>query len=382
MGRLLIASITLAGCTFDRAGIAGDVAPPDAAEVDPCAAEEVAAGARHTCARRGDGSILCWGDNALGALGGPSQTTCPATGFGCSPSPALVEGLAPVADLALGDGHTCGVAFDRRIFCWGDNAAGQFGGGPTGSVEPVVIESRNGAIELVAGTTYTCGRDGGDAVWCSCANSSGELGIGTTEPSPEPVEIPGVTARGLAGGARGVCAIRADDRRVMCWGSNDLGQLDATSVGQDVLSPVPVVGVPETSQVVAGQRHACAIAADGTAWCWGDNGDGQLGIGIVGSPSTAVLVNLPAPLADLAAAGDHTCVLREGLVMCWGEGYGVAPVTAALPLPALEITAGGAHDCARLEDRSVWCWGDNRAGQLGDGTVDSRTVPVQSRICE
>jgi alpha-tubulin suppressor-like RCC1 family protein len=382
-----LAFIAMVACRFDPAGVADDVNPNDAATVDadPCAAEEVEAEAGHTCARRGDGTVLCWGDNGRGQIGAAATETCPQSGMGCNPLPTPVEDLAPIAELGLGDEHSCGVAFDRRTFCWGDNGAGQFGDVAAGTyARPVPVPGRQGSRELTGGETYTCGRDGGDAIWCSGDNAHGELGIGSTSPSATPVEIPAVTASAIAGGQRGVCAIRAADGQVLCWGSNDLGQLDATSVGQDVLSPVPVSGVTGATAIAAGMRHGCARVAGGTVMCWGDNGDGQLGTGAVGSPEAATTMAIPGPIAAIAAAANHTCVIRDGLVMCVGEGYGVAPVTIVLPESRpLEITAGSDHACARLEDRTVWCWGWNAYGQLGNGTlVDAGNLAVQARLCD
>lgn len=388
MRSVCLAFIAMVACRFDPAGVADDVNPIDAAppiDADPCAAEEIEAEAGHTCARRGDGTVLCWGNNARGQLGASSEQTCPVSGMGCNPKPTLVDDLAPISDLALGDAHTCGVAFDRRTFCWGDNSAGQFGGGPAGvQPNPIAVEGRQGSLELVAGETYTCGRDAGDAIQCSGANAHGELGVGSTEPSVTPVEIPSVAASALAGGYWGVCAIRASDGQVLCWGTNDLGQLDGTSVGQDVLSPIPVAGVTGATRIAAGFRHGCALVAGDMGMCWGDNGDGQLGNGSIGSPEGATVIGVPPPITAISAAVNHTCVIRETVVFCWGEGYGVAPVTIGLPAPPVEITSGSYHDCARLEDKTVWCWGWNAYGQLGDGNIDETvgTVAVQARLCD
>jgi len=375
--------ITLAGCEFDPAGLTGEPSADAGPVVDPCAAEEIEAEATHTCARRGDGTVLCWGFNGSGQVGSPGQAPCPGNALDCNPLPAPVGALPPVVELALGEAHSCAVTADRRTFCWGDNTSGQFGGGAVGvRPAPVAIEGRGDALEMVGGEAYTCSRDGGGAIWCSGRNAYGELGVGSTEPSELPVEIPAVTASGLAGGERGVCAIRADDGQVLCWGANDLGQLDATSVGQDVLSPIPITGVTGAVAIAAGGRHGCAVLGDASAMCWGDNGAGQLGNGELGSPSAAIAIGVPPPITALATAADHTCAVRDGLVLCWGDGYGAAPVAVELPAAAIDLTAGGAHDCAILDDRTVWCWGWNGYGQLGDGTFTDPGAPVEARLCE
>ena len=386
MRPLCVAFIAMVACRFDSSGVADDVDTIDAGplvDADPCAAEEIEAEAAHTCARRGDGTVLCWGDNGRGQVGAEASQICPQGGMGCNPTPTLVEGLAPIAELGLGDRHTCGVAFDRRTFCWGDNGTGQFGGGAAGVYgAPIEVPGRQGMLELAGGETYTCGRDGGGAISCSGLNDHGELGIGTTDPSPTPVEIASVEVSAIAGGYQAVCAIRGSDGQALCWGSNDLGQLDQSSVGQDLLSPVPVTGVTGATAIAAGMRHGCARIPGDYVMCWGDNGDGQLGTGSTGSPEGPLTIAIPPPIDAVVAGVNHTCVLREGLVMCFGEGYGVAPITIDLPARPIEITAGSYHDCARLEDRTVWCWGWNAYGQLGDGTIDDPVGPRQARLCD
>jgi alpha-tubulin suppressor-like RCC1 family protein len=384
-----LAFIALVACRFDPAGVSDDTASNDAApaiDADPCAAEEIAAAGAHTCARRGDGTVLCWGDNQRGQIGAEATQVCPSTALGCNPTPTLVADLPPIAELGLGDANTCGLAVDRRAFCWGDNAAGQFGGDAPPGVYGRAIEvpERHGSIDLAGGETYTCARDGGGVIACSGQNAHGELGIGNYVPSATPMEIPSVEASGLAGGFQSVCAIRSADGQVLCWGSNDLGQLDQSSVGQDVLSPVPVTGVTGATAIAVGFRHGCALVPGGYAMCWGDNGDGQLGNGAQGSPEGPSTVGIPAPIDALATGANHTCVLRDGLVMCAGEGFGVAPVTIDLPAEPIELTAGSFHACARLVDKTVWCWGANAYGQLGDGSIEAPVdhAAVKARLCD
>jgi alpha-tubulin suppressor-like RCC1 family protein len=142
-------------------------------------------------------------------------------------------------------------------------------------------------------------------------------------------------------------------------------------------------------EIAMGLEHGCARLRDGTVRCWGDNLYGQLGIpGIGKHPPTAV----PGlgPVAQIAASAESTCARRDdGKVLCWGKPLGASDApdaglpaepfiprpVAGLDRPATQIamSASGRHACARLDDATVRCWGDNSCGQLGDGTTRSRT---------
>jgi alpha-tubulin suppressor-like RCC1 family protein len=354
----LLLAVLAPACAFD----AGGVTPPDAdpIDADPCAAVEVEAEAAHTCARTGDGAVWCWGDNASGQAGAATDAICPASGQTCAPSPVRAEGVAGIVDLALGETHSCAVDDGREVACWGADL-GQ-------------LTVRAGAVEVVGGEAYTCGRDGGGVVSCAGLNLFGELGDGSTEGSEAPVSVPGIRARALGGGYRMVCAV-LDDRQVACWGFNDLGQIDPETAGEPVRAPHLIEGVTGAVAVAVGLRHACALRDDGAGLCWGVDEKGQR---FVGAP-------VPGPVDAIAAAVDHTCVLRGGEVACWGEGYpgdtAASAVVIALPGPAAQITAGSYHDCALIDAGAVWCWGANGHGQLGDGTFEDRAEPVQAAIC-
>jgi hypothetical protein len=150
-------------------------------------------------------------------------------------------------------------------------------------------------------------------------------------------------------------------------------------------------------EVAPGRAHTCARASDGRVWCWGQNAWGQLGTGngllSYGGSATPV-ESLMKGATGIAAGAIDTCAIRvDGTVWCWGHnGYGELgnglgptnsasnePVLALLPPVAVGLAAGNYHSCAIRIDGSLWCWGLNGAGQVGDGTYDnSRFQPVQS----
>ena len=177
---------------------------------------------------------------------------------------------------------------------------------------------------------------------------------------------------------------------VKCWGANFSGQLgDGTNVNRN--TPVTVAGVAgSVSAIASGSEHTCALSTGGAAVCWGANFSGQLGDGTNINRNTPVNVSgLAGGVPAIAAGAEHTCAVTAGGVKCWGanaagqlgDGTNVnrnAPASVpALPGSVISIAAGSAHMCALTTDGSIWCWGANFSGQLGDGTNVNRNTPVR-----
>jgi len=189
------------------------------------------------------------------------------------------------------------------------------------------------------------------------------------------------------------CAVKSD-RTVWCWGHNAKGELgDGTFV--DRLSAVKVNNLTDAVSVGAGELHSCALRTDGTVWCWGWNQGGALGNGALDTESHVdpVRVDGLGPVTVLSVGHRNNCVVRnDGTVWCWGSNWDGElgdGTTDDRPSPVQVVGISGAvsvsiasnnegHACAVLSDGSVWCWGNNSVGQLGDGTESNRTTPVQA----
>jgi len=188
-------------------------------------------------------------------------------------------------------------------------------------------------------------------------------------------------------GSEHTCVI--DARGVQCWGANHSGQLgDRSNIDRN--APVSVAGLSGTvTAIVAGSEHTCAIV-DGAVRCWGANFSGQLGDGSNDNRNAAVAVNgLPEAVVSIAAGGEHTCALAgSGSVWCWGANFSgqlgdgtntarsVPARVRGLPAGVTSIAAGSEHTCAATSAGVVGCWGANSSGQLGDGTNSNRNIPV------
>ncbi|WP_173390932.1 RCC1 domain-containing protein [Actinomadura litoris] len=332
------------------------------------AGEEVTAmvaGADHTCALFGGRTMRCWGGNRHGELGDGTTVS--------SARPVEVKGpvAAPTTTLSRG-GHTCSLLGDGTVRCWGSNGYGQLGDGTRAdSTRPVPVRGLTGKVRLLAvGDDRTCVAYESGATWCWGRDGSG----GPSGPA-EVRGLPSPPAQLVAGAAH-TCAVLRDGS-TWCWGRDGGG-------GPSSGAPVEVKGLPSAPvRLTAGDSHTCALVKDGSAWCWGEGRHGQLGTGSTKpSPVPRRVVGLQRGPTQLAAGGDHTCaVFGDSTLWCWGRndfgqlGDGTT-ADASRPVrvrnvrldPAL-LVGGGGHTCLAYRDSSIDCWGLNTAGQLGDGTV-------------
>ncbi len=248
---------------------------------------------------------------------------------------------------------------------------------------------------IAAGAFHNCALATNGSVRCWGDNSSGELGVGTTEKRVSPVPVSGLGngMQALAAKGASTCALTAGGA-VRCWGDNSHGQLgDGTTSRR--LTPVTVSGLGNGVQAIAaGNSHTCALTTTGAVLCWGDNSHGQLGDGTTTQRLTPVpATGLGSGIHEIAAGGDHACALSTaGAVSCWGDNIagqlGDGTTTqrhTPVPVPGVgsgvqEITLGYYHTCALSTAGAVSCWGYDGVGALGDGSTGdanhNRLTPV------
>jgi hypothetical protein len=176
-----------------------------------------------------------------------------------------------------------------------------------------------------------------------------------------------------------------------CWGANEYGQL-ADGTTEFRAEPVLVEELgDDVAEAAMGELHACARQGDGTLWCWGFNGSGQLGIGSHVEAHSPVSVM--GDVGTFSIGQSHSCAVKtDGSAWCWGSntfgqlGAGRSVQHQTVPLVVTRMLAGvarvisssvSAHTCAVKSDGTAWCWGRNANGQLGDGTRNDRYAPVQ-----
>ena len=348
----------------------------------------------HTCSESSSG-LYCWGSNRAGQIGEGGSSVVPVR----VDVPSSTRGAA-------GNDHTCWLTLSGDRWCWGWNGNGNLG---NGSIEenrflPTVIDTPREPAweELSAGWFFTCGLTLEGALYCWGANDRGQTGQDpasvSTVAAPTRVED-GTTWSDVDAGGFHACAIRAD-RTLWCWGLNVSGEL---GIGNTVDRFEPTQsGCAEDRcfddwvSVSSGDFHTCAIRESGELWCWGGGLNGQLGAGPLG------VVNSPTPLRvttgswrAVAAGQSHTCgITDDGELYCWGANdrgqLGTGDFTrrdepALVRSPGgdsrwIRVALGRDHSCAVRSDESLWCWGWNEDGQVGNGEI-SPEVPVPSRVC-
>ena len=254
----------------------------------------------------------------------------------------------------------------------GRTGGGQTGGGQTGTggtgggqteeepsqiVGPVATEFK----QISALSNHTCVIKGTERrVWCWGNNSHGQLGNGEIRDNivtnfTSPVALQAITLeetniQSVSAGHQLSCALLMD-KTIKCWGENQNGQLGVGTAGGTSITPVTVVGINTATSVIAGVRYACAVLEDKTAKCWGNNHKGQFGNGVLGGPDES----FPSP----------------------------ETVGGATPLGNIvSIAIGSEYTCAVLEDKTARCWGRNGNGQLGIGRVDTASIPNPVTVLE
>ena len=358
----------------------------------------IVAGHEFTChltSTSTSGQVSCWGSGDDGRLGSGGITAVS--------SPTTVD-LGQDANsisirakfITTGSDHACAILEDNTVKCWGEGSYGRLGteddndiGDSTDEIEgedPVSLGTGRVAKVISAGGRHTCAILDNDDLKCWGRNNEGQLGLahnddtgGNTDDMGddlEPVNLgEGRIAKAIATGENHTCAI-LDNSDVKCWGRNNEGQLglgdtnDRGDASNEMGNNLPKVnlGASRTAKAIAaGGNHTCAILDDDSVKCWGENNEGQLGLGSTtqtNSPSSAVAFG----------TWDHD-----------GDGSETSP-TAEVSLTAKAIAAGEDHTCAILSNAEnnaqvVKCWGLNDKGQLGQDNVNNyggENVPVDS----
>lgn len=401
---------------------------------------QLATGSAHSCGLLANGNIKCWGGNYIGQLGaGDTNNRGSASGEMGDLLPAVDLGSGHTAIQVAVNGqsrHTCALLDDGNVKCWGANDNGQLGLGDTtargrtpgemgDSLPTVELGTGRTATYIAVSSYHTCALLDDGTVKCWGLNANGQLGQGDANPrGGAPGEMgdalpavdlgTGRTAVQIAVGNYHNCALLSDGG-VKCWGRNTERQLGSgdgshrgTAPGQmgDALPTVNLGTGRTATQVAAGRFHACALLDNGQVKCWGDNANGQLGLGDMtsrgGAPGEmgdalpAVDLGTGRAAIQMAAGAYHTCaLLDDGNVKCWGLNAngqlglgdmtprGGAPGEMGDALPtidlgtgstAIQIVAGANHTCARLSSSNsdFKCWGGNNFGQLGLGDSDDR----------
>jgi alpha-tubulin suppressor-like RCC1 family protein len=381
---IVVGLIALASCRQllgldDPAALSGDAttdAIPDAIVLPPGDWARIATNYSESCGIRTDGSLWCWGAiDRWTTETAPTQSAVP-----------MKIGTASWLVVALGQEHSCGIQLDHSLWCWGDNRLGDVGNGQMSGGTAAVRIGTSSWLAVTVGRSHTCGVRGDATLWCWGENLEGQLGLGTSdvfyELAPTQVGTDLWTAE-ITAGDYTTCAVRAD-HTLWCWGENDFGQLGVDSSTRTLYAPQQIAG---TWSKAAISYHACGITLAGALQCWGSGYSGELGDGTMTSRFTPANVGTRSDWSDVTVTYGSTCARhQDGTVECWG---GKGPLgdpqfgNVATPAPFVggsgswaAISLGGDHVCALATDANVWCAGHNGNGQIGIG-IGIHPTPTQ-----
>lgn len=343
----------------------------------------------HTCAIVGASGVKCWGANGSGQLSDGTVTNRNAPAW-------VTPSVTDANQISAGWVHTCVLRTGGTVSCWGANNLGQLGTGDfTSRTGPTDVVGLAGPVEVIsANDSGNCALLKSGGVQCWGEGPQGVLGDGTIANRATPGFPTGLTSGvvQISGNSYHAC-VTMSSGAVQCWGKNDNGRLgDGTLV--DHFTPAVVSGISSGAvAVTAGKNHTCALMAAGNVKCWGDNANGQLGVGDTTRRTSPVDVTALGNDVEMVAAGGFvTCALmKDTTVKCWGNNANGAvgdgtvvsrtspvTVTGLTGVRTIAATGGfsGDHACALLTNGQMKCWGQNSNGQIGDGTVAVRTSPV------
>lgn len=353
--------------------------------------DSITVGTLHSVLLRSDGTVWTWGNNSSGQLGDNKSTH--------SSIPVQVESssgpLQGIVKVDCGYNHTVALKSDGTIWAWGANISGQLGMG-TNSHSAIAVQVKDpagtgfltGLTDVSAGGDFSAALSSGGTMYVWGANFIFQLGDGTTTPRnlPKTVSL-GQSATGIATGSAYAFAILADGS-IKSWGVNGSGQLGLGHAA-NASTPTTIPGLTGVAKLSPGQQHTLALMADGTVKSWGWNDSGNLGDGtnVTFRHSPGNVINLTG-ITEISAGERHSIAIRGSDKTAWGWGnngdgrLGIAPfstnVPTQLPLSNVEgVAAGFGHTLATDGAGAIWAMGLNSFGQRGEGVVQDRPVAEQ-----
>ncbi len=346
----------------------------------------VSAGNAFACGVKQTGARFCWGTNSLAQYGDGTLTT--------TTDPKAVDADLDWSRVEASDFGACALKGNGTLHCWGDGSMGQTGQpGKEGlTMSPGQVGAETDWVDVTAGLRFACGIQMGGKLSCWGSDSRGALGLGFSADRADPT-LAGADEdwEALDVQADAGCALKKGGG-LWCWGRNVFGNLgDTTTVTK--VAPVATVGALTWSRIALGRTHTCGIASSGGQnglYCWGWDTNGELGNGAGTTNKTEPSpINAPAgnvsPWVEVAAGLNHTCsVKQDGTLWCWGrnaagqlgDGSTTARVDPKQILPAdmanwKTVVANGDFTCGLRGAGVLWCWGRNDSGQLGLGNVNT-----------
>jgi alpha-tubulin suppressor-like RCC1 family protein len=360
----------------------------------------ISAGTAHSLALADDGSVWAWGEGTNGRIGHGSAVISATTPVQTTPS----WGDRHIIAISAGTAHSLALADDGTVWAWGSGANGRLGHGGIAATNSTPLQTTatwgdRQIIALDAGDAHSLAIATDGSVWAWGNGTNGRLGDGATTQRTTPVQVMNTW------GTRRITSVStatthsialADDGTVWAWGDGSNGRLGtgATASQSSPVQSIAAWGNQRILGICTGSAQTMVLAEDSSVWAWGDGRATRFG-NPAHSNST---LSTPVPtltawggrqIVSVSTSGPHSLVVDAGgVVWSWGSGQfgalglgGTDSVRAPQPLSlrhrsVTQVSAGGPHSLALADDGSVWAWGSNSAGRLGDGTTTDNSVPV------
>ena len=330
--------------------------------------------------------LYVWGENSQGELG------IGTSGSGVNKSaPVQIDAVGNWVNYWSGYTFSGSVKIDGSLWTWGANNYGQLGNGNTAATSsPGQVGPLTNWLEAAAGYYHTVASKPDGSIWTWGYNAQSQLGTGNNTNYSSPVQIGALTdwSKTAAGGYH-VLSVKSDGT-LWSWGLNNFGQLGTNSGVAQTNSPVQIGALTTWAEVGVAAFGSAAIKTDGTLWTWGQGSTGSLGTGSNANTSSPVQVGSLTTWSTISGgSGTMFAIKTDGTLWAWGNNsYGQlgggnntsgnsSPVQVGALTTWSAISQGANHITCLKTDGTLWAWGLNNSGQLGDGSTTVRYSPVQ-----
>jgi alpha-tubulin suppressor-like RCC1 family protein len=287
----------------------------------------------------GTTQLWSWGVNNVGQLGLGNTID--------RSSPVQVGALTDWSSISGGMAtFSIAIKTNGTLWAWGLNTSGQLGlGNQTSRSSPVQVGALTDWSKISGGYNFTSAIKTDGTLWSlGGVNSFGQLGQNDQYARSSPVQIGALTSWSIISSGSHSLAVKTDGT-LWAWGANSRGQCGQGDTTNNKFAPVQIGTGTSWSSAVAGSGFSLAVKTDGTLWSWGVNASGQLGQGDI--------VNRSSPVQVGALTSWSSKMTASGVGILFG------------------------HVLAVKTDGTLWSWGHNGSGSLGQGDVVNRSSPVQ-----
>lgn len=334
----------------------------------------------------GGGPLYAWGSGGNGRLGDGTVVT--------KSSPVQIGALTTWSKVAAGYANSASIQTDGTLWAWGRNNSGQLGQNNTISrSSPVQVGSLANWSEISLGGQNAASIKTDGTLWAWGYNSKGQVGDNTTVSKSSPVQIGALTNWSKVSCGYATCLAIKTDGTLWGWGYNDYsaGGLLGDDTRVNKSSPIQVGALTTWSQVSCGAFNAAAVKTDGTLWTWGQNTFGQLGDGTEVARSSPVQVGALTNWLTVACSvyGNFVISVKtDGTLWTWGQNnrgqlgdnttvYKSSPIQVGA-LTTWDKIANSSRTAAAIKtDKTLWTWGYDANGQLGYNTAINKSSPIQ-----